>query len=237
MRKRKGDQYDPHHSSLGRECLSEQWTTQGPITRKRRGNQYSPDHEGVSFFGSPERADERRRAHDIGPTRDSLNRGSVSKKSPKIVKQEDGPSGSYQDSSDQDLEYVLKNWAKGPGARRRDKMRDSIEHLCKVICKLSTQVYKQHSPDSNSPDREYVRVRRGETSQRERIRGDDISIPNRESRDRRYPRIYRINQSPGQHGQSDDLDSSEEDDRPQRTTKRGAKQSQGTYRRKYDQCS
>ena len=142
MRKREGDQYNPYQSTLSRECLSEQWTKQGPITRKRRGNQYSPDREGVSFLGSPERTDERRHGEDIGPTRDSLNKGGVSKKSPKIVKQEDGPSGSYQDRSDQNLEYVSKNWAKGPGARRRDKMWDSIEHLCKVICKLSTQVYK-----------------------------------------------------------------------------------------------
>ena len=46
----------------------------------------------------------------------------------------------------------------------------------------------------------------------------------------RYLCKYLINQSPGQRDQNDDLDSSDEDDnRPQRPTKRGSEQSQGSH--------
>ena len=145
-RKRKGDQHNPHQSSLGRECLSEQRTTQCPITRKRSGNQYCPDREGVSSVRSPERARERRqgshrRGHEFSTYRDSLNRGGSLKMSPKIIKQENGPSGSDHDSSDQDLEYMSKNWTKTPGTRRRDKVRDSLDrvHLSKDQPKLNQQ--------------------------------------------------------------------------------------------------
>ena len=61
--------------------------------------------------------------------------------SPKVVKQEDGPSGSDLNSSDQDLEYMSKNWTKSLCARRRDKVRDSLDrvHLLKDQPKLSQQ--------------------------------------------------------------------------------------------------
>ena len=123
MRNRGSDQFIPDPSSLGREFMLEQRTQQGLSTRKRRSNQYSPVREGVSFVGSPERASERRKGshmhgHEISPNRDSQNREDLSRKSPKIVEQEDGPSDSDQDSSDQDLEYMSKN---GPGFNSRSE--------------------------------------------------------------------------------------------------------------------
>ena len=90
---------------------------------------------------SPERARERRRGSHRGGHRDSLNRVGSLKMSPKIVKQEDGPSSSDLDSADQDLEYMSKNWTKSPGTRRHNKARDRLDraHLSKDQAKLRQQ--------------------------------------------------------------------------------------------------
>ena len=138
--------------------------------------------------------------------------------SPKIVKQEDGPSVSDLDSSDQDLEYRSKNWTNSPGARRRDKMRDSLDriHLSKDQSKLSQQ------------DRAYS------DDQRNLHRSD----PYNERLVKHLFKVIRKLSKRDDNRYSPDRDSPYRDnlDRLQ-SLRQHSKQNQGAYRRRYDQCS